>query len=103
VSKPIVVDVPHQLGRAEARRRLEQGFGRIRGQIVGKALAVDERWEGEQLHFSAAGFGQQVSGRVDIFDESVRIEVDLPWFLAAIAEKLQGRIRREGRLLLEKK
>jgi hypothetical protein len=103
VSKPVVVNVPHELGRDEARRRLESGFGRIRQQIVGKALAVDERWEGERLHFSAAGFGQRVSGRVDVFNDSVRIEVDLPWFLAAIAEKLQGRISRESRLLLEKK
>jgi hypothetical protein len=103
MAKPVVVDVPHDLGRAEAKRRLETGFGRLRDQIGGKAVAFEERWEGERLHFNAGAFGQKVSGRVDIFDKSVRIEVDLPWILASIAEKLQGRLAKEGTLLLEKK
>jgi hypothetical protein len=103
MSKPVVVNVPHDLGRDEARRRLEGGFGRIREQIGGKALAFEERWEGERLHFNAGAFGQKVSGRVDVLDKSVRIEVDLPWILASIAEKLQGRLQKAGTLLLEKK
>ena len=103
MSKPVVVNVPHDLGRDEARRRLETGFGRIREQIGGKSLAFEERWEGERLHFNAGAFGQKVSGRVDVLDKSVRIEVDLPWMLASIAEKLQGRLQKAGTLLLEKK
>ena len=103
MSKPVVVNIPHDLGREEAHRRLQTGFGRIREQIVGQALSFEERWEGERLHFNAGALGQKVSGRVDVLDKSVRIEVDLPWVLAAIAEKLQGRIQREGILLLEKK
>jgi hypothetical protein len=102
MSKPVVVNIPHDLGRAEARRRLETGFGRIREQIGGKAVAFEERWEGERLHFKAGAFGQKVSGRVEVLEESVRIEVDLPWILASIAEKLQGRLKSAGTLLLEK-
>lgn len=103
MSKPLVVDIPHELGQAEARRRLEGGFGRIRDQIGGKAVAFEERWEGDRLNFDAGIFGQKVSGRVDVFDRSVRLEIDLPWVLAAIADKLRGRIEKEGTLLLEKK
>lgn len=103
MSKPVVVNIPHDLGRVEARRRLETGFGRIREQIAGKAIAFNERWEGERLHFDAGAFGQKINGRVDVFDETVRIEVDLPWILASIAEKLQGKLGKEGRLLLGKK
>ena len=102
MSKPVVVNVPHDLGREEARRRLQTGFARIREQIGGKALDFDERWEGERLHFNAGALGQKVSGRVDVMETSVRIEVDLPWMLAAIAQKLQGRIQQAGTLLLEK-
>jgi len=103
MSKPLVIDVPHELGRAEAKRRLENGFGRIREQIAGQALAFQERWEGERLHFDAGALGQKVTGRVDVFEKSVRIELDLPWILASIAETLKGRIRKEGTLLLGKK
>jgi hypothetical protein len=103
MSKPVVVNIPHDLGRAEAKRRLQDGFGRIREQIGGKAIAFQESWEGDRLNFTAGAFGQRVTGRADVLEESVRIEVDLPWILATIAEKMQGRIRKAGTLLLEKK
>jgi hypothetical protein len=31
------------------------------------------------------------------------MEVDLPWILASIAEKVKGRLQKTGTLLLEKK
>jgi putative polyhydroxyalkanoate system protein len=103
MSKPVVVDIPHDLGRAGARERLEKGFDRIGAQLGGKVVALDTRWEGDRMSFTANAFGQRVAGRVDVYDKSVRIELDLPWLLATIAEKLTGRIGREARLLLEKK
>ena len=36
-------------------------------------------------------------------DDSIRIEVTLPWLLAKMAEKLAPAIRRESVLMLEKK
>ena len=101
--KPVVVNIPHDLTRDEAEQRLRTGFQRIREQIGGKALAFEERWEDGRLNFSAGAFGQRVTGRVDVLEKSVRIEIDLPWILGSIAEKLPGRLRKAGRLLLEKK
>lgn len=103
MAKPVVVNLPHSLGRAEAHRRLESGFVRIREQIAGKAMAVEEEWEGDRLHFRMSGLGQSISGRLDVLDDAVRIEVDLPWLLATIADKVRGRIAKEGKLLLERK
>lgn len=103
MQKSVEVNIPHDLGRVEARRRLEQGFGRLRSQIAGNVATFEESWSGDRLTFRAGALGQTVSGRLDVFDQSVRIEVDLPWFLAAVAEKLKGRLQQEGTLLLEKK
>jgi hypothetical protein len=101
--RPVVVDIPHELGKDGARQRLQNGFGKIREQFGFSGLAFEERWEGDLLHFSASGLGQRVVGRVDVMDKLVRIELDLPWALAVLAEKLQGRIKSAGTLLLEKK
>ena len=103
MAEPVTVNIPHDLGQVEAKRRLETGFARIHDQIGGKLLAVDNRWEDNLLHFKAAFFGQTVSGRAEVFDRIVRIELDLPWVLASIANKLKGRIAKEGTILLEKK
>lgn len=101
MAKPVVVDIPHHLGSREARRRIEGGLGRIRDQIAANVAKLDEHWEGDRLIFDAQAMGQRITGRIDCLEESVRVEVDLPWYLAAFAEKLQGRLKKEGAALLE--
>jgi hypothetical protein len=63
---------------------------------------VEERWEGDSLHFGVAALGHTVRGRVDVEDALVRIEVTLPWMLAVFAEKLKIGVEKQGRVLLEK-
>jgi putative polyhydroxyalkanoate system protein len=103
MSRPVTVDIPHDLTRAEARARLENGLGRLQGQIGGGMMAFEQSWEGDRLNFRTGALGQAISGRIDVLDDVVRIEVELPHFLAAIADTLKGRLQKEGRLLLEKK
>jgi hypothetical protein len=106
VARPVTVNIPHQLGQQEARRRIEEGFGRMREQMTGPMggmMTFAERWEGNRLHFEGSGLGQKITGRVDVRAESVEIQLDLPEMLAAIADLLTGKIRQEGQKLLEKK
>jgi putative polyhydroxyalkanoate system protein len=106
LARPVSVNIPHSLGKDEARRRIEEGFGRMRQQMMGgmgAMLAFQERWEGDRLHFEGGGLGQKVSGRLDVFPDSVRVELDLPEILAALADTIAGRVRTEGQKLLEKK
>jgi hypothetical protein len=100
------VNIPHALGKDEARRRIDEGFGRMRQQMVGgmgAMLSFQDRWEGDRLHFEGGGLGQKLTGRLDVMVDSVRVELDLPEILAAIADKIAGRLRTEGQKLLEKK
>jgi putative polyhydroxyalkanoate system protein len=104
MTRPISIDIPHALGRAEARRRIDEGFGRLEQQLGAGALArVERRWEADRLQFRALALGQSVTGRIDVLDEVVKIELDLPPLLAAIAGRLKGRLKQETQLLLEKK
>jgi hypothetical protein len=102
MGRPVSVSIPHSLGKDEARRRIEQGFGQMRQQMtggLGAMLAFQERWEGDRLAFEAGGLGQKMTGRPD----AVQIELDLPEFLAAIAERITGKLQQEGQRLLEKR
>jgi Putative polyhydroxyalkanoic acid system protein (PHA_gran_rgn) len=103
VSKPIVMSIPHRLGKEEAIRRLKSGLGRMRMDF-GHLLAVQsEVWTGDHLQFQVSALGQVAAGIIDVADDHVRLEVTLPWLLAKLAEKLQPMIRKEGTLMLEKK
>jgi hypothetical protein len=103
MSKPLIVEIPHQLGREEARRRLETGIGQLKTKFGDKFTAVDERWTGDHLDFAITALGQGITAGLDVENDRVRLEVQLPWMLAMLAEKAKGFIAKEGQLLLEKK
>jgi hypothetical protein len=74
-------------------------FGR--DAALGAMLACHERWEGDRLHFEAGTLGQKMTGRLDILEDSVRIEVDLPAILATLAERIVDKLKHEGQKLLK--
>jgi hypothetical protein len=103
MSTPLIVSIPHRLGKAEALRRLKSDLG-SRGANFGHLFSINEQtWNGDRLQFRVSALGQNVQGTIDVAEDYVRLEVFLPWLLAMLAETLQPLIRKEGTLLLEKK
>ena len=96
-----VVVVPHNLGKAEADRRLRSGLERV-GTAFGGTLAIAEQ-TGDRLEFRANLLGAATRGAIDVADDHVTLTVDVPWFLGTLAEKARSLISRQGRLMLDKK
>ncbi|MEZ2146132.1 polyhydroxyalkanoic acid system family protein [Bradyrhizobium sp. DN5] len=101
MSEPLVVSIPHRLGRDEAVRRLKTGLGRAAASIP--VLQVEEeRWSGDSMNFRIRALGQIATGQVEVTEDHVRVEVVLPWLLQRFAEMAQAAIRKRGQLLLTK-
>jgi hypothetical protein len=99
---PLVVSIPHSLGREEACRRLKTGLTRAASNVP--VLKVDEeRWDGDRMIFRVRALGQAASGHVDVAEDHVTVEVTLPWLLQRFAEVAQAAIKARGNLLLTKK
>ena len=106
MARPVTASIPHTLGKEEARRRIEVGFATIERQMSAgliKMVSFQNRWDGDRLHFEGGGLGQKASGRLDVLSNSVQIEIDMPEMLAAIANQVMTKIKKETQLLLEKK
>ncbi|HZD90405.1 MAG TPA: polyhydroxyalkanoic acid system family protein [Pseudolabrys sp.] len=103
MSEPLVVVIPHRLGKDEALNRIKGGIGRAKGEFARVLTLEEERWDGDRLTFRAAALGQRASGTIDVFDSSVRLEVTLPWLLARFAQGIQRVVGQKGHLMLEKK
>jgi hypothetical protein len=102
MSAPLVVSIPHRLGRDEATRRLKEGLTRAASSIP--VLKVDEeRWEDNRMVFRVRALGQAASGHLDVAEDHVRLEVTLPWLLQRFAQAAQATIRNRGTLLLTKR
>jgi hypothetical protein len=102
MSAPLIVSIPHRLGREEATRRLKVGLTRAATSIP--VLQIEEeRWEGDRLFFRVRALGQAASGHVDVAEDHARLEVTLPWLLQRFARAVQVAIRNRGNLLLTKR
>ncbi len=101
MSQPVVVTIPHRLGKEEAKRRLQAGFTNVRSNFGGKFVVLKDNWAGEHLDFEASLLGQTTTGMVDVASDHVRLEVQLPWILAVLANKAKALVEKEGRLMLE--
>lgn len=100
----ITVSIPHQLGRAEARRRIEAGFVNISRQLPGSGGTCTQHWDGDRLTFSVVWLGQTISGVLDVLDAVVAMQIELPGVLGMIANRLKGRLQDAAvQLLLTKK
>jgi len=97
----ISISIPHQLGRAEARRRVQTGFAKIIHVVPGNG-AYSERWDGDSLNFSVTALGQTVAGVINVLDNAVAMEIELPGVIGMIPSGLKNRLQKVVRLLLTK-
>jgi Putative polyhydroxyalkanoic acid system protein (PHA_gran_rgn) len=101
MSEPIVVTLPQRLGKAEALRRLKTGFGDAQSSGAG-LLVFKHQWSGDHLDFRASVLGQNTTGTVDVAEDHVRLEVQLPWLLSLLANKVKAMVEKQGKLMLGK-
>jgi hypothetical protein len=103
MSDTVTVVIGHRLGKAEAIRRLKEGFARNDGQLGPMIAMEQETWQGDTLRFRMRALGQTAAASIEVLEDALRIELSLPWLLAKAAKRLLPILRKEATLLLEKK
>lgn len=102
MAAPLVVTIPHQLGKEEAQRRVKGLMSQVTGSLP--MLSVQrEIWTQDQLDFELKALGQVISGLIDVGESNVRIEITLPLMLRTLGAALQRTLESRGKLLLDKK
>jgi len=100
--QPVVVTIPHRLGKEEARRRLQAGLSNVHANVSDSLVMLKDAWAGDHMDFQARLLCQSTTGSIDVGDNHVRLEVQLPWMLAMVANKAKALVKRQGYLMLEK-
>lgn len=103
MQQSIQVDIPHNLGREEAQRRIAANTHKLQGFIPGGAQ-VTSNWVGSRLDMAVTAMGQQVDAQIDVEEQHVRCRLQLPPLLAMLAKPIEAMLRSKGgELLLEDK
>jgi hypothetical protein len=100
MSQPIQVDLPHTLGKDEARRRIANNIHKLESHIPGGAK-VQSGWTGDQLNLDVHALGDSVRATIDVEESKVHLTVLLPGMLSYFAAPIQAVLQKKGDLLLE--
>lgn len=95
-------EIAHELGKAEARRRIEQGLPSLERHIPGGG-AVQSAWDGDdRLNLTIAAMGQTVGVAIEIEDRAVRGDVTVPMMLSMMSGVIRDFVEKSSRIMLEK-
>lgn len=100
MTQPIDVDLPHNLGKDEARRRIANNIHKLQDHIPGGAR-VHSVWTGDQLTLEVSAMGEAINATIDVFDTKVHLKVLLPGMLGIFAGLVQSTLQKKGKVLLE--
>ena len=100
MAQPIDVQIPHRLGREEAKRRIAANIGKLQRHLPGPA-EVRSAWAGDRLDMQVKMLGQQVAASMRVEETVVHCRIDLPDFLSFVAAPVEAMLRRVGPELLE--
>lgn len=101
--QPLVISIPHSLGKEEAMRRLKSGLATAQSQFRQFFTVQEQTWSGDRLQFCAEALRQTVSGSIEVAEDHVRLEIELPWLLTKVAQQIQRVVKAQGAIMLEKK
>src|SRR5688572_7964630 len=96
----LTASIPHQLGRAEAKRRIQEQLGLVRQQSGAMLTNLNESWNGDRMDFTASAMGQTISGHLTVDEQALHLEVVLPWLLRVMSGSIKQRIEQDVRRLL---
>ena len=100
MTQPIDVDLPHNLGKDEARRRIANNIHKLQEHIPGGAQG-QSGWSGDQLNLQIAAMGEAVNATIDVMENKVHLKVLLPGMLGMFAGIVQATLQKKGSVLLE--
>jgi hypothetical protein len=93
----LTASIPHQLTRAEARRRIAEGVKALGEQKGGLLTDLNTSWIQDTMSFSLLAMGQSISGHLVVDDQCVHLTVVLPWLLSMFAGSIRQTLERSFR------
>jgi len=100
MTQPIDVDLSHNLGKDEARRRIANNIHKLEQHIPGGAK-VQSGWAGDQLNLQVAALGEAINATIDVMETKVHLKVLLPGMLGMFSGMIHAALQKKGGALLE--
>lgn len=91
--KSIKITFPHQLGVTEAKQRITTEIEAGKKAYIDKIGTGEFGWVGDTGHIKVSALGQTTTGTIDVGANEIRVEIHLPWLLAAFSDKIASLVK----------
>jgi len=92
-------EVKHQLGKDEARNRLQKLLEQVRQQYSDFVTELEGQWDDNVLTFSLKTYGFKIDGTLTVEDHLAQLSGNLPFaalaFRGKIEQSIVSELRRE--------
>ena len=96
------IDIPHGLGREEAKRRIEVGLPKLAAHIPGGG-ALKAEWTGDYaLALTISAMGQVIPVALEIGETRLSGTVEIPVFLRMMAGQVGEFVKNSAAKMLDK-
>lgn len=95
-------EIPHELGKAEARRRVENGLPALEKHIPGGGTVTPTWTADDRLSLDIAAMAQTVRVALEIDEAAVRGDVSVPMALAMFSGMIRDFVEKSSRIMLSK-
>ena len=96
----VEMSVPHQLGTAEAERRIKGIIEKLKDEHGDQVSELTERWNGPVGTFSMKAMGFTVSGTITVRDSSVDMTANVPMMAMMFKGQIEEMVRERAATLL---
>lgn len=95
-------EVPHDLGKDEAKRRIENGLPALEKHIPGGGSVTSNWTADDRLTLSISAMGQSIDVGIEVEDAVVRGDVAVPMMLSMMSGAIRDFVEKSSRIMLEK-
>ena len=92
--------IPHTLGEGEARKRVQGMISNMKEQYGDRVSDLHEEWNGDTGRFSLKAMGMSLKGTLQITDDQLKVDGDLPWAAKPFQGTIEATIRERAERLL---
>lgn len=100
MSRSITMSFPHDLAVPEAKKRISERFDLLKHQYIDKVGHAELAWVGDVAHMRCSAIGQTATAEISVQPANIHVEIQLPWLLAAIANKVEKALQSNAKDVL---
>jgi hypothetical protein len=93
---PIIVTVPHGLGKDQALARIKAALAEARVAQAAYFTVAEENWDDSRLRFRVNLLGLPCTGQLVVGDKDATLEFQLSWYLAHIRDSARAYAQAAG-------